>query len=128
MSDVILPIVDLDVFLSAQSDQLAVLQECQKVRLVFWPTTVQFLPLPQAADALITYGALLLHDSRVSEEDNDVFLDLIEDYFAQPEAELRKDERPELGYQVSILIHILLAVALQLVLIGRCHPREHREA
>ena len=38
----------------------------------------------------------------MSEEDNDVFLDLIEDYFAQPEAELKKDERPELGYQVRI--------------------------
>ena len=30
-----------------------------------------------------------------------MFLDLIEDYFAQPEADLRKDERPDLGYQVS---------------------------
>ena len=52
---------------------------------------------------MITYGALLLHDSRVSEEDNSVFLDLMEDYFALPEEELKKDERPELGYQVRIL-------------------------
>ncbi|KIP12538.1 hypothetical protein PHLGIDRAFT_27334 [Phlebiopsis gigantea 11061_1 CR5-6] len=87
MTDVILPIVDLDVFLSQPSDSLAVLQECQK-----------------AADALIAYGALLLHDSRVSEEDNNVFLDLIEDYFAQPEVELKKDERPELGYQVGVTL------------------------
>jgi hypothetical protein len=49
---------------------------------------------------LIAFGALLLHDSRVSEEDNNVFLDLMEDYFALPEDELKKDERPELGYQV----------------------------
>ena len=56
----------------------------------------------QAADALITYGALLLHDSRVSEEDNDVFLDLLEDYFAQSDAALKQDERPELGYQVRL--------------------------
>jgi hypothetical protein len=63
----------------------------------------------QAADALITYGALLLHDSRVSEEDNDVFLDLIEDYFEQPESELKKDERPELGYQVCFELFLRLS-------------------
>ena len=56
----------------------------------------------QAAEALIQYGALLVHDSRVSEDDNSVFLDLIEDYFAQPEAALKQDERPELGYQVRL--------------------------
>lgn len=54
----------------------------------------------KAANALITYGALLLHDSRVSEEDNNVFLDLMEDYFTLPEEQLKKDERPDLGYQV----------------------------
>ena len=48
---------------------------------------------------MIAFGALLLHDSRVSEEDNSIFLDLIEDYFAQPEELLKHDERPELGYQ-----------------------------
>ena len=58
----------------------------------------------QAADALITYGALLVQDSRVSEEDNDTFLDLIEDYFAQPVEELQKDERPEIHYQVGITL------------------------
>ncbi|RPD64815.1 Clavaminate synthase-like protein [Lentinus tigrinus ALCF2SS1-7] len=86
MSDVILPIVDLDVFLS-NPDSEASVKECKK-----------------AADALITYGALLLHDSRVSEEDNNTFLDLIEDYFAQPEELLKKDERPELGYQVGVTL------------------------
>ena len=60
----------------------------------------------QAADALITHGALLLHDSRVSEDDNSMFLDLLEDYFAQPEAALKRDERPELGYQVCQSIRI----------------------
>ena len=36
----------------------------------------------------------------MSEEDNSEFLDLMEDYFAQPEELLKRDERPELGYQV----------------------------
>lgn len=60
--------------------------------------------LHQAAEALIEHGALILHDSRVNEEDNNRFLDLLEDYFAQPEAELKKDEHPELGYQVGVTL------------------------
>ncbi|OJT15802.1 hypothetical protein TRAPUB_3908 [Trametes pubescens] len=87
MSDVILPVVDLDVFLSASPDSEEFAKECKK-----------------ASDALITFGALLLHDSRVSEEDNSTFLDLIEDYFAQPEKLLKEDERPELGYQVGVTL------------------------
>ncbi|KAF3762017.1 Clavaminate synthase-like protein [Cryphonectria parasitica EP155] len=79
-----LPIINLDLFLDQPHDSPAVVAECDR-----------------AADALITYGALLLHDSRVSEQDNNDFLDLLEDYFAQPEEALKKDERPELGYQIG---------------------------
>ncbi|KAF4921857.1 hypothetical protein CGCVW01_v005713 [Colletotrichum viniferum] len=82
-----LPIVDLDVFLTQPRDSPAVAAECAK-----------------AANALITYGALVLHDSRVSESDNTTFLDLLEDYFAQPEAALRRDERPELSYQIGVTL------------------------
>jgi hypothetical protein len=53
---------------------------------------------------LITYGALLLHDSRVSEEENNTFLDLLEDYFNRPVDDLKKDERPELSYQVGVTL------------------------
>ncbi|KAH9951028.1 Clavaminate synthase-like protein [Amylocystis lapponica] len=83
-----LPVVDLDLFAS-QSEYYseAALEECRK-----------------AADALITYGALLLHDSRVSEDDNSTFLDLLEDYFAQPVSALKEDERPEIGYQVGVTL------------------------
>lgn len=79
-----LPIINLDLFLQQPHDSPAVTAECHK-----------------AAEALIAYGALLLHDSRVSEHDNDVFLDLLEDYFAQPEEALERDERPELSYQIG---------------------------
>lgn len=82
-----LPIVDLDVFRSQPAGSAAVQAECGK-----------------AAEALIAFGALVLHDSRVSEADNDAFLDLLEDYFAQPEAALRRDERPALGYQVGVTL------------------------
>ncbi|KAG8878597.1 hypothetical protein FRB97_002379 [Tulasnella sp. 331] len=78
-----LPIVDLDVFLRGpRSTEGAI--ECKA-----------------AADALIRYGALFVKDSRFSESDNDAFLDIMEDYFAQPVELLRKDERPEHGHQVG---------------------------
>lgn len=57
--------------------------------------------LSQAADALIKYGALILHDSRVNEQDNSTFLDLLEDYFAQPHELLEQDTRPEYHYQIG---------------------------
>ena len=79
-----LPAVDLDVFRNNPLSSPESQAECQK-----------------AASALITYGALVLHDSRASEPANDAFLDLLEDYFAQPEAALRRDERPEFSYQVG---------------------------
>ncbi|KAK3331617.1 hypothetical protein B0T19DRAFT_413658 [Cercophora scortea] len=82
-----LPVIDLDVFLHKPRDSPEVQAECIK-----------------AANALITYGALVLHDSRVAEEDNSTFLDLLEDYFAQPEEDLKKDERPELSYQIGVTL------------------------
>ncbi|RSL46801.1 hypothetical protein CEP53_010190 [Fusarium sp. AF-6] len=82
-----LPVIDLDVYLSNPLDSEAVQAECRK-----------------AANALITYGALVLHDSRVSEQDNSTFLNILEDYFAQPEEDLRKDERPELSYQIGVTL------------------------
>jgi len=59
-----LPVIDLDVYLNKPRDSIEVQQECAK-----------------AANALITYGALVLHDSRVADKDNDTFLDLLEDYW-----------------------------------------------
>ncbi|KAK0390594.1 hypothetical protein NLU13_0098 [Sarocladium strictum] len=82
-----LPAIDLDVFLNNPLSAPETQAECLK-----------------AASALITYGALVLHDSRTSEAANDAFLDLLEDYFAQPEADLRRDERPELSYQVGVTL------------------------
>lgn len=87
MPDMNLPVIDLDVYLNNPLDSAAVQEECRR-----------------AADALITYGALVLHDSRVSETDNTSFLDLLEDYFAQPTELLQKDERPELSYQVGVTL------------------------
>jgi hypothetical protein len=82
-----LPVIDLDIFLNHPRDSPEVRIECGR-----------------AADALVTYGALVLHDSRVSERDNSTFLDLLEDYFAQPGEDLKKDERPHLGYQIGVTL------------------------
>ncbi|KAI0068123.1 Clavaminate synthase-like protein [Artomyces pyxidatus] len=82
-----LPVIDLDLFRSQPLESTAVIAECRK-----------------AADALITYGALLLHDERVSEDDNSTFLDLLEDYFDQPLSDLKMDEHPEVGYQVGVTL------------------------
>lgn len=82
-----LPVIDLDAYLNHPLDSDVVQTECRK-----------------AADALITYGALVLHDSRVSEHDNTAFLDLLEDYFDQPDHLLRNDERPELSYQIGVTL------------------------
>ncbi|KAG8678847.1 hypothetical protein FRC08_017437 [Ceratobasidium sp. 394] len=84
--DGLLPIIDLDVFRANPSSSEARL-ECTK-----------------AAEALITYGALIVRDTRVTEEHNETFLSLLEDYFAQPEETLKKDERAEFGYQVGVTL------------------------
>lgn len=53
----------------------------------------------QLAEALIKYGAFVLRSSSVTPSCNANFLDLLEDYFAQPTEKLQEDERPEYSYQ-----------------------------
>lgn len=81
-----LPTVSLDAFLADPNSPEGV-EEARK-----------------AAESLIASGALIVRDSRAAKEANDRFLDLMEDYFALPEEQLRQDERPEVGYQVVSLI------------------------
>ncbi|KAL7751514.1 hypothetical protein RI367_002977 [Sorochytrium milnesiophthora] len=78
-----LPLVDIAPYLSDPSSDAA-RAECAK-----------------AADALRTYGAVLLKDPRVSEGDNAAFLDMLERYFAQPHDVKMQDVRKELGYQIG---------------------------
>ncbi|BGO90406.1 hypothetical protein NBRC10512_004109 [Rhodotorula toruloides] len=103
-----LPIVDLDAF-RASSDSLEARNEAVRAR----PPPPQSSPtsrvdprlsLTQAAEALIEYGALIAKDSRVSEQENERFLDLLEEYFAQDEQDLRKDLRPEVHFQVGVTL------------------------
>ncbi|KAH6772948.1 2-oxoglutarate and oxygenase superfamily protein [Perilla frutescens var. hirtella] len=47
-------------------------------------------------------GALLVKDPRCSAEDNDRFLDMMEKYFEMPDDFKRRQERPNLHYQVGV--------------------------
>ncbi|CAJ0644990.1 686_t:CDS:2 [Entrophospora sp. SA101] len=67
-----LPIIDLGLYLNDKNSELAI-EECHKT-----------------AKALKDYGALLIKDPRVTEDDNSRFLTKL------------KDARPEVGYQVYV--------------------------
>lgn len=54
----------------------------------------------KVAACLRETGALVIRDPRCSTEDNDRFLDMMERYFGQTADSKRKQERPELHYQV----------------------------
>lgn len=56
---------------------------------------------------------VIVYDPRVSNVDNDRYLDMMERYFSQSEKQLRKDERPKLHYQVGVSK-------------GQEKPRDHR--
>jgi len=53
------------------------------------------------AQVLHTYGCITIRDPRVTENDNNNFIDLIEQYFDRPEEEVIKDARPDLFYQIG---------------------------
>lgn len=78
-----IPIIDLNMFRSDPSSDGAK-AECAKV-----------------AEGFHKYGVLILRDSRATDEGNDRFLDMVENYFEQPEETVRADVRPELSYQVG---------------------------
>lgn len=55
----------------------------------------------KVVESLMTTGALIVRDSRADEESNERYLDMFEDYFAQPREAILPDLRPEIGYQVG---------------------------
>jgi isopenicillin N synthase-like dioxygenase len=82
-----MPVIDLDEIRNVGADgslSARGREECRKV-----------------CDCLHKYGVLVVRDSRVSEDDNARFLDMMEQYFEQDDAAKRADARPELHYQVG---------------------------
>lgn len=53
----------------------------------------------QASESLYKTGCLLVRDSRVKDEHNEAFLDLLERYFEGSDG--KSDARPDLHFQVS---------------------------
>ncbi|KAK4050101.1 hypothetical protein OIV83_003672 [Microbotryomycetes sp. JL201] len=80
-----LPVIDLDAFLTGDD---AIKQTQGEL----------------TAQALIRYGALIVKDSRVSEQANEHFLDVLEDYFDQEEYLLEQDLRPQWGWQTGVTL------------------------
>lgn len=76
-----LPVIDLNVFFDKSSGNYEL--ECSK-----------------AADALHKYGCLIVKDSRVTETDNNIFLDMMEKYFENSDG--ITDARKEYSYQIGV--------------------------
>ena len=88
-----MPIIDLDLYLSAQragtEPSQAALDECRKV-----------------AECFHNFGIILIRDPRVNMVDNDDYVDLMEQYFADVgqrfyNNEKTSDIKPEHHYQVG---------------------------
>jgi isopenicillin N synthase-like dioxygenase len=77
-----LPVVNLADFLQGEREKS--LEECKKL-----------------AESLREYGAVVLRDPRVGEEDNNQFLDMMEDYFEQDLPAKMEDVRKDIHYQLG---------------------------
>jgi isopenicillin N synthase-like dioxygenase len=54
------------------------------------------------ADLMHNMGALAIRDPRVTFDDSNSFLDILESYFERPQELLLKDARPEIHYQIGV--------------------------
>lgn len=78
-----LPCINFEAFSRKDIDPENYLAECFKV-----------------ADALHKYGVCIVRDPRVAESDNDIFLDMVENYFGLSDG--IRDARPDFAYQVGV--------------------------
>ena len=78
-----LPVIDFSTFFNHDNDIQAYLNECNKL-----------------SNALHLFGCALVRDPRVSEAENQTFLDQMEKYFEISDGQ--RDARPEVHYQVGV--------------------------
>jgi hypothetical protein len=85
-----LPVVDLSSYLDFSGDELGsdLLESCRQVSRILKET-----------------GALIVKDPRCCAQDNDRFIDMMENYFEKPDDFKRLQQRPNLHYQVSSINH-----------------------
>nr|XP_016476638.1 PREDICTED: uncharacterized protein LOC107798185 [Nicotiana tabacum] len=79
-----LPVIDLAPYLEKELDS--------EIKSLCW----------EVSRTLRETGALLVKDPRCTAQDNDRFIDMMENYFQQPEEFKRLQERPHLHYQVGV--------------------------
>lgn len=79
-----LPVIDLEPYLNGVDDS--------KLKTL----------CSEVSRTLSETGALLIKDPRCSAQDNDRFIDMMENYFQQPNHFKRLQERPNLHYQVHL--------------------------
>jgi isopenicillin N synthase-like dioxygenase len=83
-STLVLPVFDLSIFLNHKNEKIdEYIQECLRM-----------------ADAFHQYGLIIVRDPRVSEADNQRFLNMMEHYFEGSDG--IRDARPEIGYQIGV--------------------------
>jgi isopenicillin N synthase-like dioxygenase len=78
-----LPVVDLEAYLNNPNSEEAQ-QACKQVLQILHETS-----------------CLIIRDPRVTHEDNSTFIDMMEDYYAQPFDVKKEDARPEQFFQVG---------------------------
>lgn len=72
------------------------------------PSAEQNTFCEEVASCLQQTGCLIVRDPRVSSEQSDCFLDMMERYFSQPTALKMPDVHPELHYQVCLYnLHLM---------------------
>jgi isopenicillin N synthase-like dioxygenase len=82
-----LPVISIDAFLKRDESEEAAAASAEQCAL--------------AAKAFREYGCLVVKDSRVKEEQNQNFLDMLEDYFDRPNDTKMTEVRPDVSYQVG---------------------------
>lgn len=94
-----LPEVDLFSFLQDPTSPAAQ-AACKQVCVLLIVPLIRFSY--KVAEAFRIYGALLVKDPRVTEKENEEFLDLMEAYFGQEVDILLQDARPAYAFQVGV--------------------------
>ena len=89
-----LPVVDIDSFFH-RTEELPVNPSSSSSSESTYITACKTL-----SSALHEFGAVLVHDSRIDDSENQRFQDMMELYFAQSDG--IKDARPEWAYQVGV--------------------------
>ncbi|KAG5565202.1 hypothetical protein RHGRI_001188 [Rhododendron griersonianum] len=95
-----LPVIDLAPYLEVSSKSSGNCRDEEEEELELDPELKTLCC--EVSRTLRETGALLVKDPRCSANDNDRFIDMMENYFERPQDFKRRQERPHLHYQVGV--------------------------